>query len=95
MTLQKFAVGVETVTYVSQWNYTGGKTWANGESHLIKIVANGTTFSGFVDWNDDNDFGDADESLGDKTDSTHSGTGVGVFVYSFNAWIDNLMAGDL
>ena len=95
ITLYKMTAGIGAQSTVGNYSYTGGKTWADAENHLIKIVVNGTTFSCYVDFNNDSDFDDADESLGNKTDATYSGTQVGVMVYSSTAWVDNLTAGDM
>ena len=54
-----------------------GESWTLGEYHKVKIAASGIAFGLSVDFNDDGDFEDANESIGSLDDATYAGTSVG------------------
>lgn len=88
-----------TVTYVTGISFTGGKTWASAASYRVRIGVTGSTLSLYVDWNDDGDFDDTDETL--TTSYSIAGTPTGNYIgLSFlqsgtAAWADNLRAKSL
>lgn len=89
----KFASGISAAgTNITGWGYSGGKTWANNTSHLVRMVVTGNSKRVYVDWNDDTDFDDADENLGLLTDASYAGRYFGVYVYTGSGapWVDNL-----
>jgi VCBS repeat-containing protein len=51
-----------TLSNLSIINFTGGKTWGSGIGHLMYASIVGTTITVKVDWNDDGDFEDTNES---------------------------------
>lgn len=97
MRIETFSAG--TYSWAATVNYTGGKTWPEGTNHLAGISVTGTTLSVFVDWNDDNDFGDADETL--TTTQTIAASPTGLYVGATweqnggTVWIDNFEASSL
>jgi len=94
--LETFVGG--TTTYYATLSYPGGKTWADTNvSHKVKVSVSGTTLSAYVDWNDDGDFADTDETITTTQTITATPTGnyVGAMLEQNGAavWIDDLEAG--
>ncbi len=82
-----------SLSFVSAVVFTGSKTWPAGNAHIVQAEISGTNITIKVDFNDDEDFDDADESYGPYSDSTYSAGTYGGIAMSvgtvFDCTIDN------
>lgn len=94
--LQLYSFSGTTVTNITYFAYSGGKTWAQNASYAVRVVAVGTGLSLYVDWNADGDFTDTDETVTNNYTiaTTPTGTYVGLmFIQAGEViWADNLRA---
>ena len=96
LTAYKFTGGVGGASALpGPLSYSGEKTWGSSSSHIVRVEVDGSAMSVFIDWNNDGDFDDTDESIGTKTDASYTGGYGGFRVYGTSSWIDNFEMGGL
>ena len=78
--LREFTSGDVPGSWADDFTNAGSQTWTTGDRHLVKASSNGSgTITIYVDWNDDLDFLDTNETAGTLSDATYSGTYIGLF----------------
>lgn len=78
--LIEFSGGDVPGSWAADFTNAGSVTWTTGDRHLVKASSNGSgTITIYVDWNNDLDFADANETAGTLSDATYSGTFIGLF----------------
>lgn len=87
----KMKIRLVDETFVSWVNFTGSNTWPTSTSHLVQATITSGNIYAYVDWNDDLDFGDADESYGPYADSTYSSGNYAGFGIDTDATNDTTM----
>lgn len=83
MYISKFSGSTET--YVTFVDFTGDEEWGANETYLVRVSVNSSDqFEIEIDWNDDGDFSDTNESdMTVRTDTSYTGNYIGL------GWYDN------
>jgi hypothetical protein len=95
--VKKFTGGIKSgsLSSVSQLNYSGGKVLTNNTAYQMRVDVEGSLMTVYVDFNDDGDFADADETVGTVTNASYSGGYGGFYFYANVSWVDNFGMGGL